>query len=90
VTLNKEMIKRIHKMALITWDTIGGDILNLLDEDVEEQSLSQEDVIDAVADASYMFYHGCDNEAYKVWDNLPHEEKISILKDAFPFKRYGW
>jgi hypothetical protein len=90
VNLSKDMTKRIHVMAIKTWDTIANDILNLLDEEGGGQYLPQEDVIDTVADASYMFYHGQDREAYKTWDNLPHEEKISILKGAFPLKKYGW
>lgn len=80
IIITKEMRKRIHRMAILTWDTIADDVLNLIEE---EESLSREDVIDWVSDCSYMFYHGKDHDAYKIWDKLPGDEKVTILEDAF-------
>jgi hypothetical protein len=89
--MQKEMVKRIHRMANITWDVIGGDILTLMEETGEGNVLTRDEVIEAVSDASYMMYHGNDKKAYEAWNALPTwEEKQKILKDAFPHKKYGW
>lgn len=89
IIITKEMKRRIQKMALLTWDTIGDDVLKLIEEEGKETSLSQEDVIDVVSDASYMFYHGKDVDAYRIWDKLPYEQQIDLLKEAFPHQHYN-
>lgn len=72
----------------MTWDEIGEDILSLLDEE-EQKVLEREDVVYAVADADYMFYHGKDVEAYRLWKSIPEKDQMSLLEEAFPAKYYG-
>lgn len=85
------MIERIHRMALRTWDTIGGDCLTCLEEAGEKPLMTKEDVIETVCDASYMQTHGGDKEAYDHWNALPtYEDKMAAVEEAFPFARYGW
>jgi hypothetical protein len=91
VKLSKEMTKRIHRMANITWDVISGDILTLKKECGEKPILTKDEVVDCVCDASYMMYHGGDKEAFEVWDGIKnYKEQTKIISDAFTFNRYGW
>ena len=85
------MQERIERMALQTWDTIGGDCLTCLEEAGEKPVMTKDDVIETVCDASYMKTYGGDEEAYKHWDALPsYEAKKAAVEAAFTFERYGW
>jgi len=87
----KEMEQRIIRMASVTWDVIGGDILSSLEEAGEQPVMPRAHVIETVCDASYMETHGGDKEAYKFWDGLKtYEEKKKVVGKAFLFKSYGW
>ena len=88
--MQQEMIDRIHRMANRTWDVIGGDILTVMEEQGEGNTLTKDEVIECVSDASYMMYHGGDKEAYEEWNKLGWDDKAKVLKDAFPFATYGW
>ena len=91
---SEEMDKRLMRMAACTWDTIAGDCL--VDNDgnpAYNKSIPRSHVIDIVSDADYMFMHGNDPEAYAYFmylseNNRKHRDKI--MKQAFPYKRYGW
>jgi hypothetical protein len=84
------MKQRIINAALRTWDNIGSDCLNCLSEQGEEPVMPQDHVIETVADADYMNIYGGDKDAYEEFKKLSWEEKEEILRDAFPFKTYGW
>ena len=85
------MEQRIIRMALQTWDTIGGDCLTCLEEAGEKPIMTKDDVIETVCDASYMKTYGGDEEAYERWNKLPsYEAKKAAVEEAFPFARYGW
>lgn len=89
--MKEDMVKRIHRMAITTWDIIGGDVLTIMEEMGEGNVMSRDAVIESVSDADYMLTHGHDKEAYEAWKSLATcNEKEKILKDAFPHKRYGW
>lgn len=89
--INPNMVKRIQRMALKTWDIIGNDVLSTMEEEGLDPILDQSEVIECVCDASYMFTHGRDKEAYKVWNNIKgYENQIKIIRDAFPHMQYGW
>lgn len=85
-----KMHKRIKKMALRTWDVIGGDMLTLLEEQGAEPVMPKVDVVEVVCDASYMMYHGGDKEAYEFWNQLPRAKKMELVSEAFTFPSYGW
>jgi len=86
-----EMKERIERMASTTWDVIGGDILQLLEDAGEPPILTRDEVIQTVCDASYMEVHGQDKDAYAVWDHLPSlKKKLEAVSGAFPCERYGW
>lgn len=89
--MEKKMVERIQRMAIVTWDVIGGDILTVMEEMGEGNVMTRDEVIEAVSDADYMLTHGHDKEAYEAWKTLPSwEEKQKILEGAFPHTRYGW
>lgn len=91
MTISDEMIKRIHRMANITWDVIGGDILRLKEECGEDPVVSKDEVVECVCDASYMMYHGGDKEAFKAWEGLgSYAKRTKVIRDAFTFNTYGW
>lgn len=90
--MNEDMKRRIERMASRTWDAIGDDCL--VNEDGmpdESVTLPRDHVIEIVCDADYMSMYGHDEEAYKTWKALPsYEEKLAVIRGAFPCKTYGW
>ena len=87
--LDKEMEKRIQQMALRTWDAIGGDALNALEQEGMEPIMKRLDVVQMIMD--YLYQYGRDKEAYEAWKQLPdYESKEAALLPAFLFKTYGW
>jgi len=86
----EDMQKRIERMALRTWDQIGGDSLRCLEECGEPAVMDRDAVVETVCDASYMETYGGDLEAYKFWDKLPtYTSKKKCVAKAFPFETYG-
>lgn len=88
--LSNEMKKRIEIMALKTWGVIGADILRIVEEQGGNPIILQNEVVDAVCDASYMQMYGNDEEAYTLWNSLPIDIQENVVKKAFPAARYGW
>ena len=92
---DKEMDDRVKTMADQTWSAIGGDILDSLkfSGGKYKQTMSRSEVIEVVCDADYMLSHGDDPEAYAYYiylrDNHP-KYKYKIMKEAFPYKTYGF
>jgi hypothetical protein len=92
--ISEEMDKRLMRLANVTWDTIGGDIL--VDDEghpAYDKSVPRKEVIEIVCDADYMWMHGGDEEAYAYFlylrdNNLKHRDKV--MKLAFPCSKYGW
>lgn len=87
----EDMQKRIERMALRTWDQIGGDMLTCLEEGGEPPIMPKSHVVETVCDASYMLTHGGDKEAYEYWEKLPsYTSKKKCVAKAFGYERYGW
>jgi hypothetical protein len=85
------MKKRIQEMALRTWNVIGGDTLQCLEEAGENPVLNKEEVLEIVCDAGYMKTYDEDKEAYEEWNKIStYKQKLKVIEPAFPFKRYGW
>lgn len=82
----EDLQKRINKAANLVWQYIGDDILKTAEVD----SISREDVIEVVLDASYLEYHGQDTEAVAELRKLSYEEQQEMMLKAFPCERYGW
>lgn len=92
INLDKEMIERIQRMALRTWDTIAYDLFEGIKaaEGIEYPTMRRNEVVEVVCDASYMLTHGGDKEAYEAWDKLPsYKQKTDIVKEVFTSTRYG-
>lgn len=90
---DKEMDDRLIGIAKTTWDTIGGDVLQSMEEMGEKAEMPRSHVIEVVRDADYMLMHGGDPEAYAYYlylrDN--HERHLDkVMKEAFTFKTYGF
>ena len=88
--MDKDMEKRIQRMALRTWDVIGGDMLTVLEEQGEDPVMPQADVVEVVCDADYMLTHGNDKEAYEVWKQLPFLKQTEVVSKVFTYSSYGW
>jgi len=88
--VSEEMEKRIQKMALRTWDQIGGDMLRSCEEAGEPAIMKKSHVVEAVCDAGYMGVYGGDKEAYTFFETLTYPEKKKVVSKAFPFSRYGF
>ena len=82
----EDLQKRMKRAANLVWEYIGSDVLKTAEVD----SMSREDVIEVVLDASYLEYHGQDPEAVAEFRKLSYEEQEEIMLKAFPFSRYGW
>ena len=82
----EDLQKRISKAANNVWQYIGADILQVAEAD----SLSREDVIEAVSDCDYLERYGEDEEAVEAFRALDIEEQHEMLVKAFPCVRYGW
>ena len=83
------MQERIERMAQKTWDVIGGDALNGLEEQGKRPVMKREHVVQMVMD--YMDVYGGDKEAYETWKALDgYEAKEAALMPAFPYETYGW
>lgn len=90
---DKEMDDRLIGIAKTTWDIIGGDILQSIEEYGDKPEMPRSHVIEVVRDADYMLMHGGDPEAYAYYLYLrDHHEKHldKVMKEAFTFKRYGF
>lgn len=87
----KQMQERIIRMANKTWDMIASDCLRGIEEEGKDPIMPRSHVVEVVCDADYMLSYGEDKEAYTYWDKLPtYEDKIRVVKKAFPFKKYGY
>jgi hypothetical protein len=83
------MKKRIEIMADKTWDVIASDVLGCFDED--DPKMTREEVVEVVSDADYMKMYGGDKEAYEHWKSIEsYEEKLALIRNAFPFSTYGF
>ena len=85
--ISEKMKEKIQKMASRTWDAIGDDCLRLLDEG--ETSMPRDQVLELVMDRMDVWDE--DPEALKVFREIPgYQNKIEILKPAFPYLHYSW
>lgn len=86
-TLSPEMEQRIIRAANRTFQVIGGDLLNLVQE-MGGGSIKQIEVIEAVFDADRMKMYGGDDEAYLATKDMSWDELVKLGKKAFPYKTY--
>ncbi len=102
--LTKEVRKQVIREFVNTWDYIGADVLNSVAMEkvgyaeynkmnpIQQQranesvTMSQLEVVCVVVDNWY----GKDKENGELWSGLLEKEKVSIKKEAFPFKHYGY
>jgi len=78
-----DLEERIIKAATATWQIIGPDVLRAAEAD----SIDRDEVVEVVND--YLEY-GHDPEALAEFRQLRHEDRIAMLRKAFPLARYGW
>ena len=90
--MDKDMKKRMERMARRTWDQIAGDCL-VNEDGIPDESISmpRDDVMEIVCDADHMSMYGNDKEAYEAWKALPsYDEKREAIGGAFTYESYGW
>lgn len=91
---DKEMDKRLQRIAARTWDVIAGDILvDDYGRPDYKKTLQRSHVIEIVCDADYMLMHGGDEEAYAYFIYLRENHynyRQKVIKEAFPYAKYGW
>lgn len=93
ISKDKELDARLMEIAKTTWDIIGGDILQSMEECGESSDMPRSHVIEVVCDADHMLTYGGDPEAYAYYlylrdNHSKHLDKV--MKEAFPYKSYGW
>ena len=89
IKITEEMVKRIHRMAYTTYETIAGDIQQCRAEMGEpDRDMTREEVVETVCDADYMLTSGRDEEAYMFWLTLSREQSQQVVTDAFPHDYY--
>ena len=84
-----EMYERISRAAHRTFDAIASDLLQVVQESGEGDSMRQIEVIESVFDADRMDMYGGDKEAYEYCKKLPWDEIEKLGKKIFPYKRYS-
>ena len=83
-----EMYERISRAAHRTFDAIGGDLMQVVQES-GGHDMKQGEVIESVFDADRMDMYGGDKEAYEYCKKLPWDEIEKLGKKIFPYKRYS-
>jgi len=90
--MDKEFKERVIRAAYRTWAAIGADCL--IDEDGEldeSATMSREEVIQMVTDADRIKFHGGLSKAdAEEFYKLSRKDRNSLMKEAFPYKNYGW
>lgn len=100
--LTDEQRKRVIRMLQRTWESIGTDILQAIEQAGERPVVAQEDMLDVVGD--YVELYGpeeirrdgvsrraTDLEALKSFRRLPYEEQEEVAHEAFPHPGgQGW
>jgi hypothetical protein len=89
----KEQYDRIATAMYRTWNAIGGDVLQSMQENEGRDSLSKDEMIEVVTDADNMTAYGNDKEAAKWVDelfNADYNGAYRQLRKLFEFKRYGY
>lgn len=84
----QEMYERISRAAHRTFDAIGGDLMNLVQE-TGGHSMKQGEVIESVFDADRMRLYGGDKEAEEYTHQLSWDELTKLGKKIFPYKSYS-
>jgi hypothetical protein len=94
--VSKEMDDRLAVLANSTWDYIGSDMLQCVQESTGKSSMKRSEVIEVVCDADYMLTNGRgekDQETYAYYiylrDNNP-KYLDKLMKKSFPYRTYGW
>lgn len=90
--MEQKIEERIHEMIDRTWKSIKPDTLCDLtsNPDAVDKVMTQVEIIETVADPSYLEIYGKDEEAVKTFRSLSEEEQEEILKKVFPGNTYEW
>jgi len=86
--MDKKMRTRIIKAMNQTWQAIGGDTLTAMQEVMDRDYVTRDEVIEVVLDRVHEL--GQDKEATIELNSLPYEAREEIAKEAFPFRTYEW
>jgi len=84
------MKQRIVRALNRTWDVIGSDCLDSFEE--KNPTMPRAHVAEVVCDAGHMRMYGGDEEAVKIFEKLKYggDAWNKLIKEAFPYKSYGW
>ena len=89
--MTEEMRDRIVSMANLTWQAIGADVLQCVEDAGENIPIGREEVVEMVGDCDRMAMYGDDREAFEVYKALDTwEKRQEVLRFAFPHPLYGW
>ena len=87
VTLTAEERQAVIQACQLSWDYVKYDMMELAASEGQEY-MTQDEVGEVAADASRPCDHGLSKELYQKFILLPQKEMNSILREAFPHKRY--
>jgi hypothetical protein len=93
MTMNEDMAKRVKRALNSTWDAIGCDMLvGENGEPDKSRVIPRSHVAEIVCDAGHLEKYGDDAEAVAEFRKIKYRSSKwhAIIKQAFPFKRYGW
>lgn len=83
--------RRIIETMNHVWQEIGGDWLQACGiEETSGKTIPRSHVIEAVTDADRMTCQGNDHEAGELFYKLPAAHQKRLLREAFPYTRYGY
>lgn len=79
-------VEKIKSGLYLTWNAIGGEII----ESLGGESMSREEVIEVVLDANYLEMYGrLDKADLDAFRSLPFNEQDRIAAQVFTYHSYG-
>ena len=88
----KEEQEDIQRKAGYVWDMIGMDCLDAIasdkGKDINSVTMRRSHVIEVVLDAGRLESE-FPKEYKERWEKLSYQQKINLVKSAFPYKSYG-
>jgi len=88
--LTKEQLDELGNAFLRTWDVIGGDVLQCMEQQGEEPVIKRDDVIEMCMEHVRSYGQIKDKEILKWLDTAGYDLITKSVKPYFKYARYGW
>ncbi len=90
--LTQEQKDRIYRAMYETWQQIGSDVIQSMEENEHRSYVTKDEFIEVVTDANYMETYSRDTEACKLVDELfkaDYDGAYKVLRKLFKYERFG-